>query len=103
MLDNSPQLTPNRAPPEQPARRIKFDRWLFDYDIDNVAAAKHLDVHPLSIGRWRKKFDDPARRIPPIKIIRAVEQLSSGVVQFEDWDRPCEVAYLTPVADGAAQ
>lgn len=103
MHENSSQTTPEPAAAPQPARRIKFDRWLFDYDIDNTEAAKQLDVHPLSIGRWRKKFDDPMRRIPPQKIIRAVEHLSDGVVRFEDWDRPCDVAYLTPASDGAGQ
>lgn len=103
MLDNSPHATPDRTPLPQPVRRIKFDRWLFDCDIDNVAAGKLLDVHPISVGRWRKRFDDPKRPIPPAKIIRKVEQLSAGVVQFDDWDRPCEVAYLTSAADEAGQ
>lgn len=93
MLDQSPSQA------EEPVRlsrvqRTKFDRWLFDHDVDNVSAARMLAVHALSIGRWRKRYDDPGRVIPPTKIIRAVETLTQGEVRFEDWDRPCDVAYV---------
>lgn len=103
MLDNSPQAMPDCPPRPQPVQRTKFDRWLFDCDIDNVAAGKLLNAHPISVGRWRKRYDDPKRQVPPTRVIRDVVSLSDGVVQFEDWDRPCEVAYLTPAADGAGQ
>lgn len=101
MLDQSPSQTHEPGRPSR-AQRTKFDRWLFDYDIDNVSAARMLDVHALSIGRWRKRYDDPGRVIPPTKIIRAVEALTQGVVRFEDWDRPCDVAYLTEAHEAEA-
>ena len=77
-----------------PVQRIKFDRWMFDHDVDNVTAADLLDAHPVSVGRWRKAFSDPARRIPPPDIIRKVHALTAGAVAPEDWYRPCGVNYL---------
>lgn len=81
------------APVLRPVQRIKFDRWLFDFNIDNATAARLLNCHPLTIGRYRKLFDDPNRPKPNADFIRAVEQLTAGAVTFEDWFRPCDVTY----------
>lgn len=89
----------------KPAMRIKFDRWLFDLDIDNVGAGKLLNVHPLTIGRYRKRFDDPDRRVPDAMFMKAVAELTGGSVEFDDWFRPCEVTYVTvaPLVREAAE
>jgi hypothetical protein len=96
----------DREPPAaKPALRVKFDRWLFDFDIDNVEAGRLLNVHPLTIGRYRKRFDDPDRRVPDALFMKAVFELTRGVVEFEDWFRPCGVAYLSdaPAVPEAAE
>lgn len=84
------------------AQRTKFDRWLFDRDIDNVRAAEMLDAHPVSVGRWRKRFDDPERRVPPRAKILDIETLTGGDVTLIDWYRPCGVVYVTPADVRAA-
>lgn len=93
--------TENAAPDLQLAQRVKFDRWLFDRDIDNVAAAKFFDSHPVSIGRWRKRFDDPDRRVPPSGKIMEIAEKTGGEVGLPDWYRPCGVLYVEgePVSD----
>lgn len=94
---------PAPTPARKPVQRTRFDRWLYDFDIDNKTAGQLLGVHPMTIGRYRKLFDDPARQVPTANFIRDVERVSGGLVRFEDWHRPCDVVYLTPPADGAAQ
>lgn len=88
-----------------PSLPIKFDRWLWERDVDNVTAAQVLNVAPMSIGRWRKRFGDPDRRVPPPEKILEIERATDGEVQLLDWFRPCPVAYVdpeTPVLDVTA-
>lgn len=78
----------------KPVRRIKFDLWLFEVGLDNVGAGRLLDAHPLTVGRWRKQFDDDRRRVPPADKVRDIFRLSEGVVGLEDWHRPCGISYV---------
>jgi uncharacterized radical SAM superfamily Fe-S cluster-containing enzyme len=80
-------------------RRLKFDWWLFSAGMDNVEAARRLNCHPVTIGRYRKPFDDPSRPTPDAAFIRAAEQLTDGEVSFEDWFRPCDVAFVTEAVE----
>lgn len=75
-------------------RRVKFDRWLFDHGLDNVEAGRLFGAHPLTIGRWRRRFDDPARRVPPKGKIREIDEVTSGEVGLLDWYRPALVLYV---------
>jgi hypothetical protein len=79
-----------------PVQRVKFDRWLWERDIDNVVAAEMFDSHPMSIGRWRKRYDDPDRRVPPAEKVLEIERRTGGEVQLLDWFRPSVVAYVDP-------
>lgn len=81
----------------KPVQRIKFDRWAFDHGVDNVWLGAQLGAHPVSVGRWRKYYDHPARRLPPPDIIHKIDTLTAGAVRPEDWYRPCEVKYLPPL------
>ncbi|MDP3853642.1 hypothetical protein [Phenylobacterium sp.] len=84
-----------------PLQRIKFDRWMFDHGLDNIACAELLGAHPMSVGRWRKPYDDPARRIPHADMIHKITLISAGQVQPEDWYRACGVRYV-PVSPSEA-
>lgn len=79
-----------------PVQRVMFDRWLFDFDLDNVAAGQLFKVHAVTIARWRKRFDDDTRVIPSRAKIAEVAAVSRGIVQPGDWYRPSVATYGPP-------
>lgn len=93
-----------KTPPSQleQVQRTLFDRYLFDRDLDNQQAANLFGVHPITIGRWRKRFDDPERRVPPRRKVREIASLTAGVVGEIDWHRPAYPTGYAPTPPQAA-
>lgn len=90
--------TPDADAAPAVVQRVKFDVWLWFRDIDNIAASVMFDAAPMTIGRWRKRFDDPDRRVPTAEKIAEIEAKTAGDVGLQDWLRPCPVTYVDPDA-----
>lgn len=95
-----------QASPPEPLQRNEFDRWLWERDIDNVAAGRELGLHPLTVGRYRKPFGHSERRTPDVEALARIKAYTGGEIDelafVPPHLRPGYVAPDAPAQDAAA-